>query len=90
MGANAGMRIPCVAPPIFPTAQSAIAPASPEELATPISANNPLHILQSPAFYFYTAALCSVQRQQRFQDALAAEVSSRYQRWARAGRSGIR
>lgn len=69
------MRIPRIAAPIFPSLQSAVSPPSLEDLATPISANNPLHILQPPAFYYYTAALCSVQRQQRFQDALATEVS---------------
>lgn len=74
LGAQSGLRTPRLAAPIFPSVQSAVAPPSMEALATPISANNPLQILQSPAFYFYTAALCSVQRQKRFHEALSAEV----------------
>jgi hypothetical protein len=30
-------------------------------------------VLQQPAFYFYTAATCSVQRQKRYEEALDVE-----------------
>jgi hypothetical protein len=76
IGVQAGIRMPRIASPTFPSVQTAVSPLSLADLATPISANNPLHILQPPAFYFYTAALCSVQRQQRFQEALATEVNN--------------
>jgi hypothetical protein len=74
LGVQSGLRIPTLAPPQFPTAQSAAVPPSPEYWSTPISSANPLQTLQQPAFYFYTAASCSVQRQRRFDEALAIEV----------------
>lgn len=72
---QSGLSIPQLAPPIFPTAASAAAPPAPEYFATPISASNPLQVLQQPAFYFYSAACCSVQRQKRYAEAVTAEVS---------------
>jgi hypothetical protein len=39
-----------------------------------MSSANPLQILHQPAFYFYIAASCSIQRQKRFEEALEAEV----------------
>ena len=75
LATESGLYIPSLAPPILPTAATAAVPPTPEYLATPISAASPLQVLQSPAFYFYTAACCSVQRQERFEAALEAEVS---------------
>lgn len=76
LGVQSGLRIPTLTPPVFPTAQSAAVPPTPEFWSTPISSTNPLQILQPPAFYFYTAASCSVQRQKRFDEALTLEVST--------------
>ncbi|OCF45455.1 hypothetical protein I317_00702 [Kwoniella heveanensis CBS 569] len=78
LGQQAGLRIMSLAPPVFPTAAAAAAPPPPEYYATPISSGNPLQVLQQPAFYYYTAASCSVQRQAKFQEALDAEVASGY------------
>jgi len=77
MAILSGLKLPTLAPPIFPTAQAAALPPGPEYFATPISSGNPLQVLQQPAFYFYTAASCSVQRKLRFDQALEAEVCLR-------------
>ncbi|WWC90065.1 uncharacterized protein L201_004998 [Kwoniella dendrophila CBS 6074] len=73
MAQQSGLRIASLAPPVFPTAASAAAPPPPDYYTTPISSGNPLQVLQQPAFYYYTAASCSVQRQVRYQEALAVE-----------------
>ncbi|WRT67104.1 uncharacterized protein IL334_004070 [Kwoniella shivajii] len=73
MAQQSGLRIASLAPPVFPTAASAAAPVPPDYYATPISSGNPLQVLQQPAFYYYTAASCSIQRQLRYQEALEAE-----------------
>ncbi|WVW83128.1 hypothetical protein I302_105146 [Kwoniella bestiolae CBS 10118] len=73
MAQQSGMRIASLAPPTFPTAVAAAAPPPPDYYTTPISSGNPLQVLQQPAFYYYTAATCSIQRQVRYQEALAAE-----------------
>ncbi|WVQ98716.1 hypothetical protein IAU59_005847 [Kwoniella sp. CBS 9459] len=73
LGQQAGLKIMSLAPPTFPTAVAAAAPPPPEYYTTPISSGNPLQVLQQPAFYYYTAASCSVQRQVKFQEALEAE-----------------
>lgn len=73
---QSGIKIPALVPPTFPTATAAAVAPSPDYFATPISSGNPLQVLQHPAFYFYTAACCSVQRQKRFEEALALEVSA--------------
>nr|XP_018263872.1 uncharacterized protein I303_03747 [Kwoniella dejecticola CBS 10117]OBR86030.1 hypothetical protein I303_03747 [Kwoniella dejecticola CBS 10117] len=76
MAQQSGLRIASLAPPVFPTAQAAAAPPQPPDFyATPISSGNPLKVLQQPAFYYYTAASCSIQRQVRYQEALAVEVT---------------
>ncbi len=74
LATQSGLRIPALAPPTFPTAAAAAAPPPPDYYATPISSGNPIQVLQQPAFYFYTAACCSVQRQKRFEEALSLEV----------------
>jgi hypothetical protein len=56
-----------------PIAGPSSGPPTPEHWTTPTSAVNPIHVLQQPAFYFYTAAVCSIQRQKRFEEALEAE-----------------
>jgi hypothetical protein len=74
-GVQSGLRLAFPPAPLLPTLQSAgIAPTH-EYWATPVSSLNPLQTLQSPAFYYYTAASCSVQRQKRFEEALLLEVS---------------
>ena len=42
----------------------------------PISSANPLHVLHPPAFYFYAAALCTLERRVRFDAAIATEHES--------------
>ncbi|KAK4688106.1 trafficking protein particle complex subunit 11, partial [Tremellales sp. Uapishka_1] len=74
-GVQAGLRIPVLALPVFPTAMAAAQPPPPEYYATPISSTNPLQVLQTPAFYFFTAACCSVKRAEKFEEALEVEVS---------------
>ena len=75
LATQSGLRITALTLPTFPTAVGAAAPPPlPEYYATPISSGNPLQILQQPAVYFYTAACCSIQRQKRFEEALAIEV----------------
>lgn len=74
-GVQDGLVIPLIAPPTFPSALAAAFPPSPDYYTTPISSVNPLQILQHPAFYFYTAASCSVQRKFRYDEALDVEVS---------------
>lgn len=39
----------------------------------PNSSNNDMHILQPPAFYFYAAACCTIERKARLEAALDAE-----------------
>ncbi|WWC69487.1 uncharacterized protein I206_103428 [Kwoniella pini CBS 10737] len=74
---QSGLRIASLAPPLFPTAQAASVPPQPlDHYATPISSGNPLQVLQQPAFYYYTAASCSIQRQVRYQEALAVETDA--------------
>ncbi|ORY33796.1 Foie gras liver health family 1-domain-containing protein [Naematelia encephala] len=74
LGIQGGLRIPALAPPILPTAASAAAPPpGPDYFATPISSSSPLQVLQLPAFYYYTAACCSVQRKAKYEEALAVE-----------------
>ncbi|GMK59483.1 hypothetical protein CspeluHIS016_0800890 [Cutaneotrichosporon spelunceum] len=65
--------------PQLPTGN--VLPPSAEEMNTPISAANPLHVLHPPAFYFYTAATCTLERKARYDAAVAAEHA--------AGSSGL-
>lgn len=76
LGVQSGLRIPTAGSPVFPTAAAAAIPPTPEYFSTPMSSTNPLQILHQPAFYFYIAASCSIQRQKRFEDALEAEVGA--------------
>lgn len=62
-----GYRVP---PMPLPQMSTPTVPPTPEVL---ISAVNPLHILHSPAYYFYAAATCTMERKARFDAALAAE-----------------
>lgn len=62
-------------PPTFPTLESSAASQSLSYLATPISSQNPTQILQHPAYYYYEAACGTLKRQERFKEALDAEVS---------------
>ncbi|WVR05238.1 hypothetical protein IAU60_002250 [Kwoniella sp. DSM 27419] len=71
---SGGLRIPTPIPPSFPTVMSAAAPPlSADQMATPNSVTNPLQVLQHPAYYYYMAASCSLQRQAKFQEAVDAE-----------------
>jgi hypothetical protein len=78
MGLHSGLNIPMLAPPILPTAAAAAQPPPPEYYATPISNVNPLQVLQQPAFYFYTAATCTIKRKECYKVALRADVSNHY------------
>ncbi|EIW69677.1 hypothetical protein TREMEDRAFT_44157 [Tremella mesenterica DSM 1558] len=69
-----GHQITPSALPTFPTPLAAAHPPTPDYYATPTSSANPLMFLQGPAYYYYTAAACSVERKRKFEDALSAEV----------------
>lgn len=73
MALKSGLQLPPLPLPVFPTSGPVTGPPTPEHWSTPISSTNPIQSLQQPAFYFYTAATCSVQRQKRYQEALEAE-----------------
>lgn len=78
MAMASGLKLPPLPTPIMPTSSAGTGAMLPEHFATPTSSSNPLHVLQQPAFYFYTAAICSVQRQKRYQAALDVEVRPSY------------
>lgn len=78
MAIASGLKLPPLPTPIMPTSSAGTGAMLPEHFATPTSSANPLHVLQQPAFYFYTAAICSVQRQKRYQAALDIEVRPSY------------
>lgn len=48
-----------------------------EYFATPVSSMNPLQILQQPAYYYYAAADCTIQRKERFDEAVALEEDAK-------------
>lgn len=72
-----GFDIPAIPLPSYPPppAQNVL-PPPPEELTLPVSNVNPLHVLHPPAFYFYTAASCTIERKMRYDSALASEQAS--------------
>lgn len=58
-------------PPLpLPQMSTPTVPPTPEVLVSQV---NPLHILHPPAFYFYAAATCTMERKARFDAALHAE-----------------
>ncbi|KAL1409710.1 hypothetical protein Q8F55_003706 [Vanrija albida] len=71
-----GFHVPPLPLPAYATPAASVVPPPSDELPIPISANNPLHVLHPPAFYFYNAACCTIERKQRFDDALSAERDS--------------
>lgn len=62
-----GFRVP---PLPLPQMSTPTVPPTPEVL---VSTVNPLHLLHPPAYYFYAAATCTMERKARFDAALAAE-----------------
>lgn len=62
-----GFRVPALP---LPQTSTPTVPPTPEVL---VSAVNPLHLLHPPAFYFYAAATCTMERKARFDAALASE-----------------
>ncbi|BEJ18225.1 hypothetical protein CspHIS471_0705020 [Cutaneotrichosporon sp. HIS471] len=77
-----GFPIPPLPTPTYPQPPTGnVLPPAPEEMNTPVSTVNPLHVLQPPAFYFYTAATCTLERKARYDAAVAAEHA--------AGSSGL-
>lgn len=69
-----GYVIPAIDLPMYPTPLSAGGlPHQQQDLTMPESTMNPLHVLHPPAFYFYTAAMCTIERKARFDEAVAAE-----------------
>jgi len=77
MAQQDNLRIPLLAPPILPTAAPVGAQPTLEFFATPISSGNPLQVLQQPAYYYYAAADCTIQRKLRFDEALAVEEDAK-------------
>ena len=76
LAVQAGLEISIPAQSVLPSPDLAASPTISSD--PPLSekpAVNPLHVLQPPAFYFYTAASCSIQRRARFLEAQAVEVS---------------
>lgn len=71
-----GFDIPPMPQPIYPPAPANLLPPAADELTMPVSTTNPLHVLQPPAFYFYTAASCTIERKARYESALASERAS--------------
>lgn len=71
------LHIPILPLPVFPTSSLSTAPPTPEYYATPSSALNPLQVLQQPAYYYYTAADCTLKRKERFQEALSVEEEAK-------------
>lgn len=71
------LRIPYPSPPTLPTAPPVGVTPSLEFFATPISSGNPLQVLQQPAYYYYAAADCTLQRKVRFDEALAVEEDAK-------------
>lgn len=69
-----GFHVPPLPAPAYATPAASVAPPPSDELPIPISSTNPLHVLHPPAFYFYNAACCTIERKQRFDDALSSEV----------------
>jgi hypothetical protein len=77
-----GFTLPPLPVPVYPAPPAGnVLPPGPEEMNTPISTANALHVLQPPAFYFYTAATCTIERKARYDAAVAAERA--------AGSSGL-
>jgi hypothetical protein len=71
------LRIPYPSPPTLPTAPPVGITPSLEFFATPVSSGNPLQVLQQPAYYYYAAADCTLQRKLRFDEALAVEEDAK-------------
>ncbi|CAK9782300.1 hypothetical protein CC85DRAFT_114458 [Cutaneotrichosporon oleaginosum] len=69
-----GFVLPPLPAPGYPSPPTGnVLPPSAEEMNTPTSSANALHVLQPPAFYFYTAATCTLERKARYAAAAAAE-----------------
>ncbi|TXT06086.1 hypothetical protein VHUM_03559 [Vanrija humicola] len=71
-----GFHVPPLPAPAYATPAASVVPPPSDELAIPISSTNAMHVLHPPAFYFYNAACCTIERKQRFDDALSAERDS--------------
>ncbi|WVQ71632.1 hypothetical protein IAR50_001172 [Cryptococcus sp. DSM 104548] len=59
--------------PSFPPPGAANTPQNALYYATPISQGNPNQIIQHPAVYYYTAACCTLKRQEKFKEILEIE-----------------
>ena len=77
MAQSDNLRIPYPSPPTLPTAPQVGVTPSLEFFATPVSSGNPLQVLQQPAYYYYAAADCTLQRKVRFDEALAVEEDAK-------------
>ena len=78
MAQQDNLRIPLLAPPLLPTsAPPGVQMPTLEYFATPVSSMNPLQILQQPAYYYYAAADCTIQRKKRFDEAVAQEEDAK-------------
>lgn len=71
-----GFIIPPLPLPTYAPPTSPLPGAGPSEMESPNSSANPLHVLQPPAFYFYTAATCSIERKARYDAAVNATSSA--------------
>lgn len=71
-----GFAIPPMPLPAYAAPAAPLPGAGPSEMTTVVSTVNPLHVLQPPAFYFYTAATCSIERKARFDAAVEATSSA--------------
>jgi hypothetical protein len=73
------VQIPITPPPILPNPGSIPTwltggqQPAPEYYTTPISSLNPLQVLQQPAYYYYAAADCTLERKKRFEVARAVQ-----------------
>ena len=69
-----GLQLSTLPSAIIASPVPAASPPLTDFTAPAKTTTNPLQILQPPAFYFYMAASCTVQRRQRFIEAQTAEV----------------
>ncbi|TYJ56593.1 hypothetical protein B9479_002685 [Cryptococcus floricola] len=72
MAQQHGLRITTPLP-TFPPPGAATTPQNVMYYATPISQGNPSQTIQHPAIYYYTAACCTLKRQERFKEILEIE-----------------
>jgi hypothetical protein len=77
MAQQDNLRIPLLAPPTLPIAPPLGVQPTLEFFATPVSSMNPLQVLQQPAYYYYAAGDCTLQRKLRFDEALAVEEDAK-------------